>query len=117
MKQRPNLLPMPSTMQRLSKLSLRNFGIAVLATLTGVGATGARADQGSFCHDIPARQAVLNEGKEYLLQHGNISNGTHERSVTNFLLTPDRLPPNSSTEFHNISIFSIEHLPLETADS
>ncbi len=105
---------MPGATQLMPKLSLRSFGIAILATLTGVGATGARADQGSFCHDIPARQAVLNEGKEYLLQHGNTSNGTLDRSVTNVLLTPDRLPPNSSTEFQNISIFTIDHLPLET---
>lgn len=112
MKQKPKL-PMPCAMQILSKLSLQSLGVAVLATLTGVGATGARADQGSFCHDIPARQAVLNEGKEYLLQHRNVDYGAR-RTIIDDGLASYRLRERSSSEFQNISIFSIDHLPLET---
>lgn len=104
---------MPSTTQRLSKHYLRSFGIALLATLTGVGATGVRADQGSFCHDIPAREAVLNEGKEYLLQHEKVDYG-NRRPVTDDSLASYRLRERSSSEFQNISIFTIDHLPLET---
>ncbi len=112
MKQRPKL-PMPSAMQILLKLSLQSFGIALLATLTGVGATGARADQDSFCHDIPAREAVLNEGKEYLLQHGKVDHGTR-RPITDDGLASYRLRQHPNSEFQNVSIFTIEHLPLET---
>src|ERR1700722_9289738 len=60
------------------KSQKRTFSITLAATLsvlyTSVSWNDAAADDAPLCHDMSARNAVLDEGKQYLDRHGGSAN-------------------------------------------
>jgi hypothetical protein len=56
----------------MTKFQARTFSFgAALISLLWTSATSARADEAPLCHDMSARRAVLDEGQQYLKQHGD----------------------------------------------
>ncbi|MBP9089756.1 hypothetical protein KBI23_01920 [bacterium] len=105
---------MTSGISFLKDLDLRTLYITAAATVAVLCAPCAHSGDGSFCHDLPARQSVLDEGKEYLDQHGSISKRAHGRGFADFGLLRYSSNQKKNLEFQNISSFEIDHLPLET---
>ncbi len=110
-KQKP---PIASIIRLLKDLELRPLCITAAATLAIHSSTGASAEEGTFCHDLPARQSVLDEGKEYLDQHSSIGKRAHGRGFADFGLLRYGSNQKENLEFQNISSFEIDHLSLET---
>lgn len=106
--------PIASIVRLLKDLELRPLCITAAATLAIHSSTGASAEEGTFCHDLPARQSVLDEGKEYLDQHSSIGKRAHGRGFADFGLLRYGSNQKENLEFQNISSFEIDHLPLET---
>ncbi len=98
----------------MMKFQRRIFLISVATILPALSATDASADDASFCHDMPARQSVLEEGQQYLRQHGNDSAGVgFKRSLYPDLGTLDA-PAMGGIKFKDISTYKLEHIPLDT---
>jgi hypothetical protein len=110
-KQKP---PIASIIRLLKDLELRPLCITAAAALAIHSSTGASAEEGTFCHDLPARQSVLDEGKEYLDQHSSIGKRAHGRGFADFGLLRYGSNQKENLEFQNISSFEIDHLALET---
>ncbi len=80
--------------------------------LSRLGANEALAADGAYCHDIPARTTVLNEGQDYLLRHGGPGKSRSSgRDLINYV--PYSYEHEVLTK--NISLEAINQYPLQTA--
>jgi hypothetical protein len=96
------------------KLEIRTICITLAAFSSVLWPTDARSDEESFCRDMPARRSVLDEGKQYLLQHPERRFPDSPARFMNESLEAYMARQRSDAEFKPISSFKIDQLALET---
>jgi hypothetical protein len=78
--------------------------------------TTGYANDGSYCHDMPINEAILNEGRNCLNRGSYIERADRREFSVDDGMFRYRSTHKPDDQFRNISIFKIDHLPLETPE-